>query len=219
MNQKQLFNNNSLSHLIAEKITNQIFSGELRPGEKIVESNYAEEFGTSRAPIREALYLLATDGLIERIPRKGAVVKGYSESDIYDLLEIRMVLEGLAIKRIKIHGVNTSILTKMVNLIPEMEKVKDDHEKYASLNREFHMYIIEMSKSEIIKEMYRRLGRPLLALQKISFHEEKDIRGSIEEHIVILELLKNGLFDQALAVLEKHNRAVITRIENKIIKQ
>jgi DNA-binding GntR family transcriptional regulator len=219
MNQKQLFNNNSLSHLIAEKITNQIFSGELRPGEKIVESNYAEEFGTSRAPIREALYLLATDGLIERIPRKGAVVKGYSESDIYDLLEIRMVLEGLAIKRIKIHGVNTSILTKMVNLIPEMEKVKDDHEKYASLNREFHMYIIEMSKSEIIKEMYRRLGRPLLALQKISFHEEKDIRGSIEEHIEILELLKNGLFDQALAVLEKHNRAVITRIENKIIKQ
>src|SRR5699024_7488088 len=89
--------NNSLSHIIAEKITEQIIRGAIRPGEKIVETVYAEEFGTSRAPVREALYLLTIQGLVERIPRRGAVVKGYSDDEIRNILEIRMFLESLAV--------------------------------------------------------------------------------------------------------------------------
>ncbi|RBW71109.1 GntR family transcriptional regulator [Bacillus taeanensis] len=217
MKSNQLFFNNSLSHKIAEKITNQIITGELKPGEKIVESVYAEEFGTSRAPIRESLYLLATEGLIERIPRKGAVVKGYSENEIYDILDIRVQLESLAMKRIKIFGVNNELIKKMEELIVRMTKVEDDRQQYAGLNSEFHMFIIEMSKSDIIKEMYWRLGRPLLALQQLSFLEGKHIKNSIEEHELILKLLKESFIDEASAVLEKHNQAVIKRVESKII--
>jgi DNA-binding GntR family transcriptional regulator len=211
----QLFTNNSLSHRIAEKITNQIMTGELKPGEKILESTYADEFGTSRAPIRESLYLLATEGLIERIPRKGAIVKGYTKDEVYDLLEMRMVLESLAMKRIKVRGVNAQILGEMEQLLGEMSEVEGNDKQYASLNREFHMLIIKMSNSEIIRDMYWRLGRPLLVLQRMSFLEEEHIKKSLEEHRFIVDLLKKNLIDEAIVLLEKHNNSVIKRIENK----
>lgn len=212
MESKDSFINNSLSHRIAERITQQIVSGDLKPGEKIIESEYAREFGTSRAPIRESLYLLATEGLIERIPRKGAIVKGYSETEIYDIFEIRMGLESLAMKRIKTIGVNKKILEEIEELILKMTKVEDDHEQYAILNQEFHRCIIEMSGSEIIKDMYLRLGRPLLALQRLSFLEGEYIRKSIEEHQLIIKLLTGNLVEESISVLQKHNSAVINRI-------
>nr|MBO2506359.1 GntR family transcriptional regulator [Bacilli bacterium] len=87
---------NALSRMVAEKIIEQILKGELKPGDKIVESTYAELFNISRSPVREAIYLLTTEGLIERIPRKGAFVKGYTLSEIQDLLDIRNNIELLS---------------------------------------------------------------------------------------------------------------------------
>lgn len=216
MYQEPLLDNNSLSRLIAERIAEQIITGELKPGDKLVESTYAKEFGTSRAPIREALYLLMTEGLVVRIPRKGAVVRGYSGRDIYDILEIRMMLESLAIKRIAELGINLYIFDKMKSLIPLMEKAVYDHKQYAELNRQFHHHIIEMSESEIIKNNYFRLEIPLLCLQRISFLEEGNTRKSLEEHKVILHHLDQGEFDQAAYVLERHNGAVRERVERKV---
>ncbi|HEX7065957.1 MAG TPA: GntR family transcriptional regulator, partial [Bacillales bacterium] len=158
---KQPIDNNSLSNIIAERITEQIMTGELQPGEKIVETTYAEQYGTSRAPIREALYLLAIEGLVERVPRKGAVVKGYTNFEMYDLLAIRMMLENLAMKRIAEKGIRLSIIEEMESLIPLMEKVQS-HERYAELNHQFHSLIIKMSRSEVVMNMYSRLGLPLL---------------------------------------------------------
>jgi DNA-binding GntR family transcriptional regulator len=218
MKENESFFNPSLSHKIAEKITDQIVAGELKPGEKIIEALYAEEFGTSRAPVRESLYLLATDGLIERIPRKGAIVKGYSQAEVYDLLELRIVLESLAIKRIKTRGINEQFINEMEELVRKMSDVEGDDKQYASLNLEFHTCIIQMSKSDIIKEMYSRLGRPLLALQRMSFLEEQHIKKSIEEHRLILDLLNKSQIDAANAILEKHNHDVIERIEKEIKK-
>ncbi|MCM3760111.1 GntR family transcriptional regulator [Alkalihalobacillus oceani] len=209
--------NTSLSHQIAEKITNQIMSGELQPGEKIIEANYAKEFGTSRAPIRESLYLLATDGLIERIPRRGAVVKGYSEMEVYDLLELRMMLEGLAMKRLADLEQKQSTIKQMEDTIKEMDALDSrDDKAYALLNQTFHLYLIEMSGSKTIKDMYTRLSRQLLVLQRMSFLEEAHVRKSIEEHKVILDLIKKGLVEEARVILDMHNQGIISRIEQKI---
>lgn len=215
MEKKPLIDNNSLSRIIAEKITEQIMTGELRPGEKVVETTYAEEFGTSRAPIREALYLLAIEGLIERIPRKGAVVKGYSIYEIYDLLEIRMMLEELAVKRIAAIGVDAEQLAKMKQLLPQMQNCHDA-KHYAELNQKFHASLIEMSHSEIIKKMYSRLSIPLLSLQRISFLEEKNMQKSRSEHQKIVTCLMKDNFIEAKQILKKHNKGVIERVEHHL---
>ena len=207
--------NNALSKAIAEHISEQIITGILKPGEKLIELNYAQEYGTSRAPVREAIYLLTIEGLVERIPRKGAIVKEYTENEIYDLLEIRNMLENMAMERIKQHGTSPELLMEMSQLLTDMKKT-NDIQSYTQLNHAFHMCLIKMSKSETIKTMYSRLGWPLLRIQSLSFGNEGNIEKSIDEHETILQLLNEQHMTDLSILLQKHNIDVISSIQKKL---
>lgn len=206
MEAKKLFDYFSLPQKIAEEIAEQIIIGELKPGEKIVEKLIADQYSTSRAPVREALYLLSMEGLVSRIPRKGTVVKGYSVDEINDLIQIRVMLEKLALNKVNSNGPDAYRLNKMKELIPLMERAKDQYKEYTQLNREFHTEIILMSNSEVIKTMYNRLGTPLFTLQRISFSQQTHIDQSLEEHKKIVHLLMENKITDASILLEKHNQ-------------
>lgn len=210
-------NQNALSNHIAEHITEQIIKGELVPGEKLIEHIYAEEYGTSRAPVREAIYLLSIEGLVERIPRKGAVVKDYTENEIYDLLEIRIMLESMAMDRINRNGIDEQGLQKMSVLLDNMKNVSDIHQ-YTQLNHSFHTTLIEMSKSETIKTMYSRLGWPLLRIQSLSFAHQGNIEKSVHEHEMLINLFKEEKIAEATELLTRHNQDVIASMKRKLGK-
>ena len=89
----------SFPERIAQVLADEIVERTLLSGERLQEQKLAERFGTSRAPIREALYLLVREGLVERVPRRGAVVKRYSAREIRELYKIRVNLEELALER------------------------------------------------------------------------------------------------------------------------
>ncbi|MGG1400845.1 GntR family transcriptional regulator [Bacillus salipaludis] len=209
------FTQNALSNHIAEHITEQIIKGELIPGEKLIEHIYAEEYGTSRAPVREAIYLLSIEGLVERIPRKGAVVKEYTENEIYDLLEIRNMLEMMAIDRVQRNGASSADLLKMTDILADMKGVTDVHQ-YTQLNHSFHMTLVEMSKSETIKTMYLRLGWPLLRIQSISFTNDGSIEKSVREHEMLISFLREGKITDAADLLKRHNEDVISNMKKKL---
>jgi DNA-binding GntR family transcriptional regulator len=212
------FTQNALSNHIAEHITEQIIKGELIPGDKLIEHIYAEEYGTSRAPVREAIYLLSIEGLVERIPRKGAVVKDYTENEIYDLLEIRNMLETMAIERIGRYGVDQAGLQKMAAFLEEM-KAKTEVHQYTQLNHSFHITLVEMSKSETIKTMYSRLGWPLLRIQSLSFTNDGNIEKSVREHQMLIELLREENIKEAANLLKRHNEDVIPSMKKKLDSQ
>jgi DNA-binding GntR family transcriptional regulator len=212
------FTQNALSNHIAEHITEQIIKGELIPGDKLIEHIYAEEYGTSRAPVREAIYLLSIEGLVERIPRKGAVVKDYTENEIYDLLEIRNMLETMAIERIGRNGVDQAGLQKMAAFLEEM-KAKTEVHQYTQLNHSFHITLVEMSKSETIKTMYSRLGWPLLRIQSLSFTNDGNIEKSVREHQMLIELLREENIKEAANLLKRHNEDVIPSMKKKLDSQ
>ncbi|PLS04854.1 GntR family transcriptional regulator [Neobacillus cucumis] len=209
------FTQNALSNHIAEHITEQIIKGELIPGDKLIEHIYAEEYGTSRAPVREAIYLLSIEGLVERIPRKGAVVKEYTENEIYDLLEIRNMLETMAIERIARNGVDQDCLQNMATIL---EKMKDETKvhQYTQLNHSFHMTLVEMSKSETIKTMYSRLGWPLLRIQSLSFANDGNIEKSVREHQMLIGFLREENIQEAANLLKHHNEDVISSMKKKL---
>lgn len=208
-------NQNALSNHIAEHITEQIIKGELVPGEKLIEHIYAEEYGTSRAPVREAIYLLSIEGLVERIPRKGAIVKDYTENEIYDLLEIRIMLESMAMERIRRNGIDQHGLQKMEGLLEIMRGISDIHQ-YTQLNHSFHTVLVEMSKSETIKTMYSRLGWPLLRIQSLSFAHQGNIEKSVREHEMLIGLLREENLAEAAELLTRHNQDVISSIQKKL---
>jgi DNA-binding GntR family transcriptional regulator len=212
------FTQNALSNHIAEHITDQIIKGELIPGDKLIEHIYAEEYGTSRAPVREAIYLLSIEGLVERIPRKGAVVKEYTENEIYDLLEIRNMLETMAIERIDRNEIDQTYLQKMADILEEMKDKTEVHQ-YTQLNHSFHMTLVEMSKSETIKTMYSRLGWPLLRIQSLSFANDGNIEKSVREHQMLIEFLREENLKEAANLLKRHNEDVISSMKKKLTSQ
>ena len=211
MNSNSLVDN-ALSNSIARQIADQIILGELKPGEKLIEKEYADAFGTSRAPVREAIYKLTTEGLVERIPRKGAIVKKYTEDEIFDLLEIRKSLENLAVTRIKKIGVDSTIIEEMRQILDQM-KAETDVVSHTKLNYAFHFCIVQMSKSEPIRKVYSTLGFPLLGVQKFSFMKDGNIARALIEHELIFNLLYENNFTELSSILEGHNEAVILSVQ------
>jgi len=88
----------SLPEQIAKYILEKIMKGEISPGHKIVEEYVAQELKTSRAPVREALYLLQISNIVERIPRKGTLVKSFSNIEIREYTEVMVGLIQMALE-------------------------------------------------------------------------------------------------------------------------
>ena len=84
---------------VAEVIRKAIVEGELGAGERLKEDELARELNVSRTPIREALLLLQADGLVQAVPRRGAVVRAYGLAELAEMYELRALLEGSAAKR------------------------------------------------------------------------------------------------------------------------
>src|SRR6056297_804513 len=87
-----------LGNIVYESLKESILNGSLKPGEKLMESRIAEDLGVSRTPVREAIRKLEKEKYVKMIPRKGAYVEDLTMEDILEVLEIRIVLEGLASK-------------------------------------------------------------------------------------------------------------------------
>ena len=86
----------SLPTPIYQQLINAIEKGDLRPGDRMLETELASRFGVSRTPIREAIRRLETDGLVVHKPRIGAVVRVLTQQEIVELYEMRIVLEATA---------------------------------------------------------------------------------------------------------------------------
>lgn len=138
-----------LRDVVFNNIKDGILTGRLRPGERLLENQLAEELGVSRTPIREALRMLEIENLVDLIPRKGAQVKKMSEKDIKDVLEIRKVLEELA------SGIAAENITKQE--IAELKKLhmdfvdafeRGDREGVLEADTKFHDVIFNTTKND-----------------------------------------------------------------------
>jgi DNA-binding GntR family transcriptional regulator len=214
VNKKRIIDN-ALSTLIKEKIIEDIVKGTICPGEKLVEARYAEQFGTSRAPVREAFYLLTLDGVVEKIPRRGTIVKTYTAQEIGDILEIRNFVEDLAMRRLCDKN-KAGCVAAMERIIEQMKQYKQNNKAYVRLNSEFHHQLIAASESDIIRNMYAGISTRLLSLQMVSFVEEKDIARSLMEHECLVQLMKEEKWNEARQVLAEHNQTIWPRVEKYI---
>ncbi|MEZ4671421.1 MAG: GntR family transcriptional regulator [Anaerolineae bacterium] len=98
--------NRPLRERVLDALRDAIISGELKPGQDLVETELAASLGVSRAPLREALQILSSEGLVETIPYTGTTVKRLTRTDIEELYSLRSVLETFAIRRIIASTIN-----------------------------------------------------------------------------------------------------------------
>ena len=129
----------NLKDVVADHIRNLIFSGQLRPGQKVDQDEIAEVLGVSKLPVREALIVLENEALVRGVPRRGVFVAPLTPDDVFDHYEIYGMVEGIAARRAA-QNLSDAELEKLAEITAQMHK-DDLPERQEKLNYEFHRTI------------------------------------------------------------------------------
>ncbi len=185
-------NPESLTEGIARSIREAITLGRWKPEEKIIETELADQMGVSRSPIREALRILANEGLVTLVPRKGAKVSKISLKDLKEIYAIRANLESMA-ARIAAVNLRTDEIKRMENLHEKMlRKTRvNDVEGIFRLNEKFHLCILQAGDNERLIEVNKSLKTRSQRFRMAILSLPGRLTEALDEHYRILEALKN----------------------------
>lgn len=183
-----------------------IVSGTMRPGERMSELALVERLGLSRTPVRAALARLELEGLLEALPSGGYAVRGFTDADITDAVDLRGVLEGTAARYAAERGVPPRILREARQILRRLDDAVDsyinertDFEDYITLNEQFHELLATMSGSAILR-------RELERVQVLPFAAPSAF---VDAHAAMAE------FPHVLVVAQDQHWALVEAIEHR----
>jgi DNA-binding GntR family transcriptional regulator len=200
--QLSLVKHRSLTDLLGREIENLIFTGKLKAGDRINEKQLADQFGVSRAPIREATRALQPLGLVEIIKNRGVFVRSVNVKQVIDIFDIRVKLAGLGASDAarRMNPGADGVLTK---LIEKMEVTKEA-EKYLELNLEFHREIFDLSGNERLSALDTSLGKEIRLFRARGLRSGGGLAVSNQEHRGILSALRDRNAELAGRLFEQH---------------
>lgn len=190
---------------IADTLEQLVFSGELRDGERLDELKLADQFHVSRTPIREALQVLVTSGMAEKIPRRGVFVRQPGPVELMEMFETMAEIESVC-------GRLAATRMTDVDLI-ELEAAHDrcqrasqeaDNDRYYTENETFHQIIYRGTANSFLEKQALQLQSRLKAYRRIQLRFRGRVSQSMEEHSEILIALKAADADKASTVLRSH---------------
>jgi DNA-binding GntR family transcriptional regulator len=173
---------------VAELLRQRIFNRELEPGSWIDELKLAEEYGISRTPLREALKVLATEGLVTMKVRRGAYVTEVSERDLADVYHLLALLESDAAGVVAIEA-TAAQLKELTALHKELEKSVGQRERFFELNEAFHMRLLAIADNRWRDQMVADLRKVMKLNRHNSLLKSGRIEESLAEHQVIMAAL------------------------------
>ena len=175
---------------VAVRLRQRIVEGQLAPGAKLNERELAQALNVSRTPLREAIKMLAAEGLVELLPNRGAVVAQMSEQDVIDTFEVIAGLEGqsgeLAAQRI-----DEAELAEIRALHFEMMAAwtRRDLPTYYRINAQIHTLINAAARNPVLAQTWRNVNARLQALRFRSNFDEAKWKRAVKEHERMVELL------------------------------
>ena len=173
---------------VAELLRQRIFNRELAPGSWIDELKLAEEYGISRTPLREALKVLATEGLVTMKVRRGAYVTEVSERDLADVYHLLALLESDAAGIVATKASDAQ-LKELAALHKELEKSVGQREKFFELNEAFHMRLLAIADNRWRDQMVADLRKVMKLNRHNSLLKTGRIQESLAEHQAIMTAL------------------------------
>lgn len=194
-----------LRDIVFQTLRNAIITGELQPGERLMETQLAEKLGVSRTPIREAIRKLELEGLVIMVPRKGAQVAQFTEKDIQDVLEVRAALEALAAKLACRRMDDRSFLKLQLAIAEYSYAAKNkDLETMIEKDVEFHDIICNATQNDKLIQLFNNL-KEQVNRYRITYLKNVEESDTVEaEHLAILDALKNKAEDVASELASKH---------------
>jgi DNA-binding GntR family transcriptional regulator len=203
-----------------EYIQQKIVNGEFPAGSPVSDLAIAREFGASRTPIREAISQLATEGFLEQIPNRGAVVVQITRSDITDLFELREALEVYSIRKAAAKGLReaearrlTEIVEMPLTLISELKSSglpaldSAQMQRFMAADLSFHTLLLHAAGNP---RMLKVVNDTRLLIRIFTFRHAGHTKYELEEihrqHTVILDAVTRGSVDEAVIALTDHIR-------------
>jgi GntR family transcriptional regulator, vanillate catabolism transcriptional regulator len=204
------------------RIREMILRGSLKPGQRVAEAPLAEVLGMSRTPVRQALPLLAQEGLLMEHETRGYVVRAFTAADIVDAIELRAVLEGLAARRVAERGASKALLRDLQACLEDGDALlrkrrveESDEALYADMNERFHTLILQEAGSSILNAALERnsripfAGAQALAFDKSNLDQMYDmLHYAHRQHHHIVDAIESGQAARAETLMREHAIAV-----------
>jgi DNA-binding GntR family transcriptional regulator len=194
-----------LREVVAETLRDAIVSGVLKPGERLMEIQLAEELGVSRTPVRESIRKLELEGFVVMVPRRGTYVTDLSIKDINEVYEIRTVLDvlaaGLAAERI-----TEEELEELERLLVQIGEFVDqnDVEKLIDFDTQFHDVLYRASRNDRLVGIINNLREQFTRFRSISMKYPGRMQNTVAEHTRLVEAIAQRNPDLAQQIAREH---------------
>lgn len=222
----ELISSQALYMQVAARLRDQIYQRELTPGDAIDEMALCERFGISRTPLREALKVLDSEGLIELIPRRGSFVRSMDVEELNELFPVMVVLEGLCARE-AVENCAAEDLQKLESMHEKLEHLaaQGDVDGYYEQNFVFHQAIQDLSGNKLLQRVIGDLRKVLRLARHMQLTKPGRLEASLEEHRLVMQAFKkadpdmadqnmqNHLKQQWFSLVDKNNSN--TRVKNK----
>lgn len=193
---------------VRDELRDRILTGRLRPGDRLVERELAEDLGVSRVPVREAIRSLESEGFVVVQSPRRVVVRQLDRSDVEELFDVREALEGLA-AGLAASRATSKDLRKLERLLEDAAKATASSQasRITALNTRFHDEIVAIAGNGLLSTVLQPLEGRLRWLTSQNEHFGE----LLEEHWRLFEAIKSGDAERAKASAAEHvrvNRAV-----------
>ncbi len=194
-----------LREIVFSTMRKAIVEGNFKPGQRLMEVQLAEQMGVSRTPVREAIRKLELEGLVVMVPRKGAYVAGLTSEDIREVVEIRVVLEGLAAKKAAQNAKQEEI-ERLENSLRYFEEAanKNNIIDLISYDTEFHDIIYKAAQNSKLMQMINNLREQVQRYRVAYFTQMNNTGLLLKEHNEMLNAIKDKDGNLARAIAEEH---------------
>lgn len=212
----------SLADALAERLRTDIMSGVYAPGDRLVERRLAQRFGVSHIPLREALARLVEEGLVERLPRRGARVASLSPRMLEEISSLRVVLEQFVIRRL--HGRFTAAArADLQEIVDRMTQAAAQHDLALvhDLDRQFHEYLWRLTDHTLLVEVAGQLRGRVSHFFRAAAAPlgPAGMRRHAQSHQELLDVIASGDLRAAEEAMERHISAAARRIADARLTQ
>lgn len=188
---------------VAERLRQRIFARELAPGEWIDETRIAADLGISRTPLREALKVLATEGLVTMKVRRGAYVTETTPKDLSDVYHLLSLLETDAARAVARHA-SDDALAELSALHAELEATASDTPRFFARNEAFHLRLLELADNRWRLQLVQDLRKVMKLHRQHSLLKGGRLDESLAEHRALMAALIARDPERAAACMREH---------------
>lgn len=197
----------NLADSVYDQLKSELFEFRLLPGDRFTEAEVAERAGTSRTPVRQALYRLQREGFLDVYFRNGWEVRPLDFAQLDALYELRVLLEQASVKRMKNLGkeaLNEALLPLEERWLVPVKKRSVDANEVAAWDEKFHCSLVAAGQNPEFIRVHQEVTEKIRIVRRLDFTESLRIKATYDEHSAMLLALRQHQFEKAASLLTAH---------------